>query len=161
METIGLNLEELVLFELKTRRKSCSSLKSWINKFVRGLLVKLGYGVPLLVITNLPLKFGSKRSTLKFWIFRPRAQCLDCSPLELEITLENKSNGIWKFQVDMSSTRRDEQNPEIISKAEDFGFSAKFLSKLSFCKNQGDFLLTQWKKVAINSIRNIKNFNFN
>jgi hypothetical protein len=36
-----------------------------------------------------------------------------------------------------------EQNPEIISKTEDFGFSAKFLSKLSVCKNQGDFLLTQ------------------
>jgi hypothetical protein len=41
----------------------------------------------------------------------------------------------------MSSTRRNEQNPEIVSKSEDFGFSAKFWSKLSFCKNRGDFLL--------------------
>ena len=32
----------------------------------------------------------------------------------------------------MISTRIDEQNPEIVSKSEDFGFSAKFLSKLSF-----------------------------
>ena len=45
-------------------------------------------------------------------------------------------------------------------KKKDFVFSAKFLSKLSFCKNQGDFLLTQWKKYARNSIRDIKFLNF-
>ena len=47
----------------------------------------------------------------------------------------------------MSSTRIDEQNPKIVSKLEDFGFSAKFLSKLSFCKNQGDFFWHSEKKL--------------
>ena len=65
---------------------------------------------------------------------------------------------IWK--VYMRSTRRDEQNPEIVSKTEDFGFSAKFLLKLNFCKNRGKFFLTQWKKVVINSLRDIKTCNF-
>ena len=65
---------------------------------------------------------------------------------------------IWK--VYMSSTRIDEQNPEIVSKTEDSGFSTKFLSKVSFCKNRGKVLLTQWKKVAINSTKDIKIWNF-
>ena len=32
----------------------------------------------------------------------------------------------------MSSTRRNEQNPEIVSKMEDFGFSANFFVKTQF-----------------------------
>ena len=60
----------------------------------------------------------------------------------------------------MSSSRGYEQNLEIVSKTEDFGFSANFLSKLSVCKNRGEFLLTQWKKVAIKYIRDIKFWNF-
>ena len=60
----------------------------------------------------------------------------------------------------MISTRIDEQNPEIVSKLEDFDFSAKFLSKLIFRKNRGDFLLKQWKEDAINSRRDIKIWNF-
>lgn len=60
----------------------------------------------------------------------------------------------------MISTRRNEQNPEIVLKTKDFGYSAKFLSKLSFCKDRGKVLLTQWKIVVIKSIRDIKNWNF-
>ena len=36
---------------------------------------------------------------------------------------------------------RDEQNPEIISKTEDFEFSTKFASKLKFFENRGNFEL--------------------
>ena len=63
-------------------------------------------------------------------------------------------------KVYMYSTIIDEQNLEIISKSEKFGFSANFVSKLSFCKNRDKICLTQWKKVAINSIRDIKTWNF-
>ena len=53
-----------------------------------------GHGVPSLVIFDLPLKFGSKQSTLIFWVFGPGAQFLAYSQIEIEITLEDKSNGI-------------------------------------------------------------------
>ena len=43
----------------------------------------------------------------------------------------------------MSSTRINEQNPKIVSKTEDFGFSAKFLSKLSF-GDEFDCSETMW-----------------
>ena len=48
------------------------------------------------------------------------------------------------FKFDTSSTRINEQNPEIVSKAADFRFSAKFLSKLSFYKNW-DLTKFGWK----------------
>ena len=48
---------------------------------------------------------------------------------------------IWK--VDMDSTRRDEQNPEIILKSEKFGFSTNFAPKHNFCKNRGKVVLIQ------------------
>ena len=62
--------------------------------------------------------------------------------------MQNETDMIVSLLVEVlsrfpSHTRRDEQNPKIVSKSKDFGFSAKFLSKLSFCKNRGDFLLTQ------------------
>ena len=41
------------------------------------------------------------------------------------------------FKVYMDSTRRNEQNPEIVSKSKKFGFSANFVSKHSFYKNRG------------------------
>jgi len=63
----------------------------------------------------------------------------------------------WVYFI---STRIDEQNPEIVSKSEDFDFLVKFWPKLSFCKNRGDFLLKQWKEAATNSIRDIKIWNF-
>ena len=47
------------------------------------------------------------------------------------------------FQAKFNSTRRDEQNPEIISKSEKFGFLANFVSKHCFCKNRGKVGLTQ------------------
>ena len=65
--------------------------------FLRGWLMKLFHGVPLLVIYNLPLKFGSKRSTLKFWVFRAPGSRFRLSPLELEMDLQIKSHGFWKF----------------------------------------------------------------
>ena len=51
----------------------------------------------------------------------------------------------------MDSTRWDEQNPEIVSKSEKFGFSANFVSKLSFRKtsrqNCLDTVLLSWDKI--------------
>ena len=45
-----------------------------MNKSVFDIfLLEWGHGVPSLVIFNLPLKFGSKQSTLKFWVFGLRA----------------------------------------------------------------------------------------
>jgi hypothetical protein len=38
------------------------------------------------------------------------------------------------------STRRDEQNPEIVSKSEDFDFSAKFCQNSVFAKIEVIFL---------------------
>ena len=38
------------------------------------------------------------------------------------------------FQVDMESTRRDEENPEIVSKTEKFGFLANFAQNWVFAK---------------------------
>ena len=76
---------------------------------------------------------------------------------------EFKSQFPWILEickVYMDSTRRDEQNPEIVSKSEKFDFSTNFVSKLSFRKNRGKICLTQWEKVAINSIRDIKYWNF-
>ena len=120
-----------------------------------------GHGLPSVVIFNLPLKFGSKWSTLKFWVFGPRAQFLACSPIELEITLEKNSNGIWKFGnliwsplEEMNKTQKSFRNRRILV------FQLNFCQNLVFCKNRGDFLLTQWKKDAIKYIRDIKIWNF-
>ena len=60
----------------------------------------------------------------------------------------------------MSSTRRDEQNPEIILKTEDFGFSAKFLSKLSFCKKSRWFSSDTVKKGCDKLNKGYKNLEF-
>ena len=60
----------------------------------------------------------------------------------------------------MASTRRYEQNPEIISKSEKFVFSANFVSKLSFHKNRGKICLTQWKKGFDKLHKGYKNFEF-
>jgi hypothetical protein len=54
----------------------------------------LGHTIALIVIFDLPLKFGSKRSTLNFLVFGPRAQFLACSQNEMKITLEEKPSGI-------------------------------------------------------------------
>ena len=81
----------------KIEERACFPLKSLITQFVGGFLMFWGHIIALLVIFDLPLKFGSKRSTLNFWVFGPRAQFLACSPIEIETTLEEKSNGIWKY----------------------------------------------------------------
>ena len=128
-------MEEPVWLGLKIRGKACSSLESWINNFVRFFLMEWGHGVPSLFIFNLPLKFGLKRSTLIFWVFEPWAQFSgkftywDWNKSREKIKWILK---IWKFG--MSSTRRDEQNPEIISKSKDFGFSTKFCQNSVFAK---------------------------
>ena len=97
LEVIRLNLEEPVLFGLKTRGKACSSHGPWICQFVSIFLVKLGHGVPLLVITNLPLKFGLKRRNLKFWVFQALGSMLHLSPLDLGMDLEKNYHGFCKF----------------------------------------------------------------
>jgi hypothetical protein len=56
--------------------------------------VILGNILNLLVIFDLPLKFGSKRTTLNFRVFGPQARFLACSQIEIEITLEEKPNVI-------------------------------------------------------------------
>ena len=56
-----------------------------------------GHIITLIVIFDLPLKFGSKRRTLNFCVFGPRAQFLACSQNEIKITLEEKPNGFWKI----------------------------------------------------------------
>ena len=91
-----INLEELVSNGLKTRGKAYNPLEPWINYFVRVFLIKLGHGVPLLFIYNLPLKFGSKRSTLKIWVFWAPGSGFDLSPLELEMALEWNYHGFWR-----------------------------------------------------------------
>ena len=90
-------------------------------QFLGGLFMVWGHGVASLVIYKLPLKFGSKQSTLKFWVFGPRAQFLACSPIEIEITLEEKSNGIskfWKFiwapLEEMNKTQKSFRNKRIL-----------------------------------------------
>ena len=94
---IGLNLEEFVFAQPKTWENVYTSLETWVSHFVRGFLVKWGNGVPLIVTKNLPLKFGLKWSTLKFWVFRAPGLGFRLSPLEIEIYLEIKSHGFWKF----------------------------------------------------------------
>ena len=47
----------------------------------------------------------------------------------------------------MISTRRDEQNPEIVSKSEDFVFSAKFCQNSVFAKIEVIFFWHSEKKL--------------
>ena len=63
-------MEELVSFGLEAWGKAYNPLESWINHFLGVFLMKWGHGVLLLVIYNLPPKFGLKRSTLKFLVFQ-------------------------------------------------------------------------------------------
>ena len=114
-------MEEPVWLGLKIGGKACFSLESWINNFLGGLLMVWGHGVPSLVIFDLPLKFGSKRSTLNFWVFWPRAQFLAYSPVEIEITVEEKSNVILKFckfiwapLEEINKTQKSFQNRRIL-----------------------------------------------
>ena len=81
----------------KIEERACFPLKSWITQFVVGFLMFLGHIIALLVIFDLSLKFGSKQSTLDFWVFGPRAQFLAYSQIEIKITLEEKPNGILKI----------------------------------------------------------------
>ena len=48
--------------------------------------------------------------------------------------------GFKNWRGDMSSTRRDEQNLEIVSKSEDFDFLAKFCQNSVFAKIEMIFL---------------------
>ena len=114
-------MEEPVWLGLKIGGKACSSLESWMNKFVRFFLMEWGHGAPSLVIFNLFLKFGSKQSTLNFWVFGPRAQFLTCSQNEIKITLEDKPNGflqicelIWSPLVEMNKTQKSFRNRRIL-----------------------------------------------
>ena len=79
--------------------------------------MKWGHGVPLLVIYNLPLKFGLKQSTLKIWVFRALGSRFHLSPLELEMSLENNSPIFWKIfrlnwnpSEDMNKTQKSFRN---------------------------------------------------
>ena len=58
--------------------------------------------------------------------------------------------------VELSSTQIGKQNPEIISKTEEFEFSSKFAWKLKFFKNRGSFELKLSFWAAKNSIMGIK-----
>ena len=59
--------------------------------------MKLGHVILILYISNLPVKFGSKRSTLKIWVFRVLGLGFSLSPLEFEMDLEKNSHRFWKF----------------------------------------------------------------
>ena len=105
----------------KIEERACFPLKSWITQFFGGFLMFWDHTIALLVIFDLPLKFGSKRSTLNFWVFGPRAQCLPCSPIEIEITLEGKSNVIlkigkliWAPLEEMNKTQKSFRNRRIL-----------------------------------------------
>jgi hypothetical protein len=60
--------------------------------------MKLCHGIRSLVIYNLPMKFGSKQSTLKIWVFRALGSGFHLSPLEFEIDLEKNSHVFYKFE---------------------------------------------------------------
>ena len=47
----------------------------------------------LLYIYNLPLKFGSKQSILKIWVFGALGLGFRLSPLELEMDIEQNYHG--------------------------------------------------------------------
>ena len=77
--------------------------------------------IALLVIFDLPLKFGSKQSTLNFWVFGPQAQFLAYSQIEIKITLEEKPNVIWQFDKfmwapleEMNKTQKSFRNRRIL-----------------------------------------------
>lgn len=79
------------------------------------------HSIALLVIFDLPLKFGSKRSTLNFWVFGPRAQFLACSQNEIKITLEDKPNVFWQIGElilspleEMNKTQKSFRNRRIL-----------------------------------------------
>jgi hypothetical protein len=59
--------------------------------------MKLSHNISLIDLYNLPLKFGLKQSTLKFWFFRALDSGFCLSSLDLEIDLEKNSHGFWKF----------------------------------------------------------------
>ena len=127
----------------KLKKEHVFPLKSWITQFVGGFLMFLGHTIYLLVMFDLPLKFGSKRSTLNFWVFGSRAQFLVYSQNEMKITLEEKPSGILQIGEfilspleEMNKTQKSFRNRRILI------FSAKFCQNSVFCKNRGDFLLT-------------------
>ena len=114
-----------------------------------------------MVIYNLPLKFGSKRSTLKFWVFGPRAQFLACLPLELKITLDKNSNGFWKFGKfiwdpieEINNTHKSFWKRKILV------FQPNFCQNSVFAKIEAKFFWYSEKKVARKSIRDIKTWIF-
>ena len=53
--------------------------------------------LPLIVIYNLPLKFGSKRSTLKIWVFLALSSGFRLSPFEHEMDIEKNYHGFFKY----------------------------------------------------------------
>ena len=89
--------------------------------------------IALLVIFDLPLKFGSKRSTLNFWVFGPPG-----SVSALFTNWDwNYSRGQTKWNltnwwVYLISTRRDEQKTRNRFEIGEFWFFSQNLSKLSF-----------------------------
>ena len=119
----------------KIEERACFLLKSWITHFLGFFLMFWGHITALLVIFDLRLKFGSKRSTLKFRVFGSRARFLACSQIEIEITIEDKPNGIWKIGEliwspleYMNKTQKSFRNRRILD------FSAKFCQNSIFAK---------------------------
>ena len=126
-------MEEPGRLRPKIEERACFPLKSWITKFVGGFLILWRHIIALLVIFDLPLKFGSKRSTLNFWVFGPRAQYLPCSPIEIEINLEEKYNVILQFSKfiwapieEMNKTQKLFRNQRIFIFQSNFGQNSVF-----------------------------------
>ena len=106
-------IRKIVSAQPKTWENGYTSLETWIIHFLRVLFVKWGHEVPLLVTNNLPLKFGSKWSTMKIWIFRAPGSGFRPSLLEIEMALELKfhvflefSNFIWNPIKEMNKTQK-------------------------------------------------------
>ena len=118
-----------------------------------------GYGVPSLVIYNLFLKFGSKRSTLKFWFFGPRAQFLAYSALELKITLESNSNGFLQFFRLIWAPLEKWTKPRNHFENGRFWFFSEFFVKTQFLQKSRQSSSDTVEKAAIKSIRDIKSWN--
>lgn len=83
--------------QTQTLRKAWNQLESWINQFVGSFKRKLSHIMFILIINNLPLKFGSKRSTLKIWVFRAWGLGFWLSPLDQELILDQNYHGLFKF----------------------------------------------------------------
>jgi hypothetical protein len=105
-------------------------------------LRRYGHIIPILFINSLPLKFGSKQSTLKILVFRALGLGFHLSPLEQELVLEKIYNGLLKFvNFNYNPFEKIRKKIEIVSKTKDFDFLAKFAWKLIFLKNRGNFEL--------------------